>query len=268
MPRFLKDSATEGIRARHPNRPVVGRELLALLGCELDVDPAQLLFLKDSFQNDWTLAGGATHEATGAAQGGTNMALDLVLLDAQNEEASVTLTGLPVGAYRLRWYARDSTQVSGDLGVRVRNTTDATDVLAEVTRTMTGAYKIHDVLFSVRAADSGDAMRAIFVKKSTTVNAIRIDYVSVQPVSAAQLAWGLVPDGGRYQALTWNADDQPLTAAIYDATTGGNVVENVTLTYNADGTTNVVTRVRDGRTRTETYSYNAGRFETMTAVVA
>lgn len=265
MTRFLKDSATEGIRARHPNRPATGRELLALLGCELDVDPAQLLRLKDTFANDWTLTG-ATFEATGASQGVTNMALDVVLLDALNEEGYVDLTGLPQGAYMLRAYAKDSAQVADDLGVKVRNVTDAGDILAEVTKTMTGAYKIHTALFSVRAADVGDTMRAMFTKKTGTANSIRIDYIAIVPLSAVKLAWGQVPDDGRFQVLTWNADDQPLTSAIYDHPTAGNVVESQAYTY-ASAVLTTLVRVREGRTRTESYTYNTGRLETMTPVV-
>lgn len=258
MSRFLKESATEYIRARHPNRPAVGRELLALLGCELDIDPALLLNGKDAAANDWTTENGASLEAA-TNQGTVEMMADVLKLDGQNEDGYVLLTGLPQGAYMLRCAASASATVAGDLGIKVRNATDATDILAEVARaTVAGAttYRIFEVPFSVRAADVGDALRAVFTKKTATANIIRVDYVSVHPLSARKQAWGEVPDGGR--SVPAYANGAVDTITIYDALTAGNVIETATFAYNGDGTVDTITRTRDGRTRTTTYGYTGG----------
>lgn len=249
------------VRTRDVNRPLVGRELLAALGCELDVDPAALIALKDTVTDDWTLAGGATTEAA-TDRGTTEMASHVVLLDAQGESASFTRTGgaggLPAGTYYLRVRCKDSAQVADDLGIKIQNTTDATAVLAEVTRTLTAAYAVLEVLFTVKAADAGDSLEFTFTKKTATANSIRMDYCTIVPVTVrGDGAWGTVPEGGRVEhTLTGGKVTEH---KVYDAASGGNVVETGAYTYDATNTDqlNTLAMTREGRTLTETYTYDA-----------
>lgn len=266
MARFEKPG--DNARSRKINRPSLSREALVLLGYSGDVDPAKLLFLDDESGNDWVDVLGSTASATGANRGTLYAALNHRRLDAQNDEAYVQVVGgpggLPVGAYRARFHVVSSAGVASDLGIRVLNATDASTILAEVAKTVPTARGFVDVLFSVRAADSGDNVRIHVKKLLATANVIDVDFVSIHPVSAEAYPWGEVPPGGRVEFAY--ASGLVSTHTIYDAQAGGNVVESAAYTY-VGGQLSTVAYTRDGVTMTETHTYTGTDLMKTTRVI-
>jgi len=101
-------------------------------------------------------------------------------LDAQNENVSYTLTGgttLPLGTYKLFIRAKDSNQVSDDLGITIHNDTDGTDVITPTTKTLTSSWAYYDVDVTFASDDDGDTITVKLNKETADANTIDLDYV-------------------------------------------------------------------------------------------
>lgn len=206
--RFIKDG-DQGY-AREANRAFFSREQAAALGYDKDFDPHMTLRLNDVFNNDWTLANGATLvDNLSDDLGDTVMGVKRVVLDAITEEASYTVKGgskgLPAGLWYFRVRVKDTAQVANDLGIKVRNETDAVDILAEVTRTCQGDWSIIEVLVNIPSSADGDTIKVTFTKKTGTANTINIDYGSHVPIETRKAAESVAPgkvvfggDNGEY----------------------------------------------------------------------
>lgn len=123
------------------------------------------------------------------------------ILNAQNENVYYEITGgvtLPLGTYKLFLRAQDANQVTGDISVLVRNTTDGTDVMAKTTKTLTGsfAYVSFDVTLAVD--DDTDTIRITINKETATANAIDLDYILWVPTT---LDSGNGPQDVAHQAM-------------------------------------------------------------------
>lgn len=230
-----------------------------------DIDPDLLLFCKDGTREDWTRYGGATLEGS-TARGTTELAQDVLLLDAQAEGAYVTINPvgagkLPLGAYVARIRVRDTAQVANDLRFRVLNQTDASDILAWTTKTVPGAtFAIVEILFTLRTADSGDEVRIYIEKATAGVNTIRVDYLGLQPAAARFAAYGNVPPGAS-KKFTLNASGDVTAHTIYDKTDGtGNVIESAVYTYSGSDLTSIA-YTRDGKTATQSFVYSGGNLD-------
>lgn len=129
---------------------------------------------------DCTLEGGATVDTTQDDDSG-----DSVLADAQGEGYSTTFvayTDLPSGTYRLFVRAKDSNQVSNDLRIRVRNTTDAV-TLAEETKTLSADFDYYYVDFTIDEDDEDDTIEIRVTKDTTNANSIWLDYHLIVPIT-------------------------------------------------------------------------------------
>ena len=134
---------------------------------------------------DATRVGGATIEADGAASGGQT-----VEMNAQNETNYYEFnagTDLPEGRYIAVFRLRDTNQVAGDVGLRVRNTTagqqrNEENVYNNIT--ITAAYLYYGIVFDITAADvSGtDNLRIQVNKQTAGANSIFNDYFLVIPI--------------------------------------------------------------------------------------
>jgi hypothetical protein len=132
------------------------------------------------------------------------------ILDAQNENVYYEFTGgtdLPLGTYKLFMRAKDSAQVADDISCLVRNTTDSTDVMAETTKTLTGAWAYYSFDVTIASDDDTDTIRVTLNKETATANTIDLDYVLWVPIT---LDSGNGPQDIAHQAMV----DQNLTREL------------------------------------------------------
>jgi len=112
------------------------------------------------------------------------MGTEIPVLDAQNDNIYYEFTGytnLPKGTYYLFVYAKDTDQVINDLRIKVRNQTDAVDLL-NVTKTLTDSFQyVYAGSFELNADDDGDTIRVSLSKDTTMANTIYADYVLYEP---------------------------------------------------------------------------------------
>ena len=110
--------------------------------------------------------------------------MEIPVLDAQNDNVYYDFTGytnLPKGTYQLFVYAKDTDQVANDLRIKVRNQTDAVDLL-NVTKTLTDSFGyVYAGSFELNADDEGDTIRVTLSKDTVTANTIYVDYAIYEP---------------------------------------------------------------------------------------
>jgi len=131
-----------------------------------------------------TLMNGATTDTTQTDDSG-----DSILLDAQYEQIQFSLTDilnkLPKGRYLLFVRAKDTNQVSNDLGVEVFNSTDSRFLNEErttATFTLTSSFAYYSVVFDLTDDESGDQVNFNAWKRTTNTNSIYVDYFLIVPI--------------------------------------------------------------------------------------
>lgn len=129
---------------------------------------------------DMVLALGATSVADAGASGGY-----VARLDAQNEKATLTMNYcneayLPKGKYRFYYRAKDTNQITNDLLLRIKNTSNAVDLYNQC-QTLTASYGWKYADFEIDANEEGDTIEIFFMKQLINVNSISLDEYFIIP---------------------------------------------------------------------------------------
>ncbi|MHA1613232.1 MAG: hypothetical protein ACTSYJ_00120 [Candidatus Thorarchaeota archaeon] len=147
---------------------------------------------------DAAIGGGATIDTSLADDGG-----DSVLLNAQGEYVEYHLTGgsdLPTGRYLVFIRAKDTNQVTDDLKLWFKNTTDNRWVSQEnaaVYKTLTTSFAYYGVIVDITSNDVGDSIILKVEKNTTAVNSIYVDYFLIIPLTNGE-SW---PQDLAYNAM-------------------------------------------------------------------
>jgi len=110
-----------------------------------------------------------------------------VKMTAQDDKVRLDITGLNVsdniGNYTLFIKATDSNQITDDFGIQIRNTSDATDLLAKYTTTLTGSFAYYNTSVSIKSDDIGDGIEIYLTKETADANSIYVDYALLIPLN-------------------------------------------------------------------------------------